>query len=313
VVYHLYSFSYSSNSTLSNNRYLTSVRHTTTTTISPPDRTNILIRQYEITESRAYQRLLNGLKDDKDSLQDQNTNNFRDLIPAIYVHPSYAHVSDGKGNTEKYFVGVDAIRELRKSYVVYTAGVNGLPNFENYMSKLGASVYAFDCTDWKRPEYLFEFYDWCIGKEASFQNNAYSKRKDKHTFFSLSEIQQKLNHSKIHMLKMDIEGFEWNLLYSEIISQSKVSTSGSSHYVRDSRYSSTSTSEDTGLPDQLLFELHTEGSNPECVPSELVKGKKRHQVNLLVYQLWALGYRLMNVEVNVEDAHCAELAFIKVA
>ena len=70
--------------------------------------------------------------------------------------------------------------------------MNGLSSFENYMSKLGASVYAFDCTDWKRPEYLFEFYDWCIGKESSFQNNAYSKRKVKHTFFGLQEIQLKL-------------------------------------------------------------------------------------------------------------------------
>jgi hypothetical protein len=101
--------------------------------------------------------------------------------------------------------------------VVYTAGVNGLSSFENYMSKLGASVYPFDCTDWKRPEYLFEFYDWCIGKEASFQNNAYSKRKDNHTFFGLHDTQLKFNHPTINMLKMDIEGFEWNLLCREII------------------------------------------------------------------------------------------------
>ena len=222
IFYHVYC---DSNSTVIESRQIKvassfkNLRHSSPQHPGTNEHTHILMRQYEITENRAYQRLLNGLNTDSAVLDINggDTSNFRDLLPAIYVHPSYAHVTDGKGNTEKYFIGIDVIQQMKKNYVVYTAGVNGLSSFENYMSKLGASVYAFDCTDWKRPEYLFEFYDWCIGKEASFQNNAYSKRKDKHTFFGLQEIQLKFNHPTINMLKMDIEGFEWNLLCREII------------------------------------------------------------------------------------------------
>ena len=319
IFYHVYCYS---NSTVIGSRQIKvassfkNLRHSSPQHPGTNEHTHILMRQYEITENRAYQRLLNGLKKDSAVLDINggDTSNFRDLLPAIYVHPSYAHVTDGKGNTEKYFIGIDVIQQMKKNYVVYTAGVNGLSSFENYMSKLGASVYPFDCTDWKRPEYLFEFYDWCIGKEASFQNNAYSKRKDNHTFFGLHDIQLKFNHPTINMLKMDIEGFEWNLLYSEIINQTKVISSQSAGFVHDGKHSPSTHSKllETSLPEQLLFELHTEGSNPQCVPTELVRGKKREQVNQLVYQLWMLGYRLMNIEINFEDVYCAELAFIRI-
>lgn len=260
---------------------------------------DIISLQYQIVEDKAYNKLITSIsnyKNNKINNDIDNDNPFSDLLVAFYMHPIHVHNSDGKGNTEKYFVGVDAIKYIGKKYIVYTAGVNGLPQFENYMISLGASVYGFDCTDYKRKEYLFEFYPWCIGTYSSFQNNLYSKQSNNvnnyntTNFYSIDDIKKTLNHTKIHMLKMDIEGFEWKLLYDEIINSRDIIN---------------------GLPEQLLFELHTQGANPDCVPVDLVKDKKKHEVNLLVYQLWLIGYRLVNIDINFEDHYCAELSFIK--
>jgi len=50
--------------------------------------------------------------------------------------------------------------------------------------------------------------------------NAYVQNHDRHqkyTFFHLQEIMDKLNHTVVNILKFDIEGFEWNLFYTEIL------------------------------------------------------------------------------------------------
>ena len=137
------------------------------------------------------------------------------------------------------------------------------------MAGLGTSVFAFDCTDKNRAEWnSFTFHRWCLGRPASFEDNVYSKRAENQTFefYSLSEIRHKLGHKKIDMFKMDIEGFEWEILKSEIIE-----------------------GHDDDLPEQLLFELHTQGSSPKAVPPKLVEGKTRHEVNQLIYQLHSRG------------------------
>ena len=55
-------------------------------------------------------------------------------------------------------------------------------------------------------------------------------------FKSLSDIKLSLGHKKIDIFKMDIEGSEWDILLSEIVH-----------------------GDENGLPDQLLFEIHTQG------------------------------------------------------
>jgi hypothetical protein len=84
-----------------------------------------------------------------------------------------------------------------------------------YMSSLNASVYAFDCTNTGKAEWQgkIEFYPWCIGRQQVMEN-AYTKdQKGKQfTFMSLAEIKKKLGHDHIDMLKMDVEGFEWDIL-----------------------------------------------------------------------------------------------------
>mmetsp|Transcript_107402 Transcript_107402/g.210538 ORF Transcript_107402/g.210538 Transcript_107402/m.210538 type:complete len:314 (+) Transcript_107402:6-947(+) len=254
----------------------------------------ILALESRILEKKAFSKLIGGLERYIKEHEPINSwfdpQPFKDLIPAIHIHPTLVHPSDGAGDNEKYFIGNEAINEAGKDYIVYAAGVAGQPNFENYMSRLGASVYAFDCTDKKRFNYNFNFYEWCIGKEKSFEGSRYAHGQDTgHEFYSIAEIKEKLGHPKIHMLKMDIEGFEWDLLQNEIVE-----------------------GEEDALPEQLLFELHTEGANAKFVPPTNVDHKRIDQVNRLVYGLWTRGYRLMNIDINLGDKHCAELAFVRI-
>lgn len=62
----------------------------------------------------------------------------------------------------------------------------------------------------------------------------------------------------------------------------------------------------------MLFELHTERSNPEYVPAHLVNGKRRQQVDQLLLDLYNLGYRLANWEYNNGDKHCIEVCMINI-
>ena len=139
------------------------------------------------------------------------------------------------------------------------------------MASIGSSVYAFDCTVKQNPKWkAFNFHPWCVGKPRSFENNTYSNASESKNFifYQLSEIKKKMNHPHIDMLKLDIEGFEWDIFESEFINGRK-----------------------DDLPTQLLFELHTQGSNPLAVPTNIVKGKTRFEVALLISKLRKLGMK----------------------
>jgi hypothetical protein len=88
---------------------------------------------------------------------------------------------------------------------------------------------------------------------------------------------------------MDIEGFEWNFFRDEILN-----------------------AKDEDLPEQILFELHTEGANKHCVPPRVISGKTRYAVTKLFYDLYQHGYRVVNMEYNFWDRYCVEFAVIKV-
>jgi hypothetical protein len=253
---------------------------------------NLLAIEYDIIERRSLEKLLAGLERHlkEEGHSAKNTAPFGDLVPSLYLNPIFAHKSDGKGESEKYFIGTETIKRLGKNFIVYAAGIAGQPSFENYMADLGSTVAGFDCTDTLKPEYKFDFYDWCLGSPQSFEHSVYAEGQSNqsHTFYTLRQAKEKLGHKKINMLKLDIEGFEWNLLQSEIID-----------------------GDEDMLPEQLLFELHTEGANPGVVPPGVVANKRANEVNTLVLHLWKRGYRLINIELNAEDPLCAELSFLR--
>merc|ERR1711971_283875 len=139
----------------------------------------------------------------------------------------------------------------------------------------------------------FNFHHWCIGGRGnvSLKEIVYVQQQSLEEtslmFKSLAETMEELGHSFIDLLKFDIEGFEWQLFDSELLSGAK-------------------------LPEQLAFELHTQKANPMYVPPGNVADKGFVQVNRLFKDLYDEGYRVTSKELNSGDPACAEFVMIKV-
>lgn len=182
--------------------------------------------------------------------------------------------------------------------VVYGAGIADDSSFEESMAEKGCEVHSFDCT-LKGDEAAvkgkkFTFHNWCLGTPASFEQNTYTKdqKKDtKYEFKSVSEAMKELGHSKLDVLKFDIEGFEWNLFENDLLNGLLTTKQ---------------------RPKQLSFELHTEGASPAAVPEGVVKGKNYESVNKLFSKLYDLGYRVISKEQNPGDRACAEFVLVDV-
>jgi hypothetical protein len=243
-----------------------------------------LREHFEVAQHRAHHALLKN---------DSKGNPFSDVQVAFPLDGSmFMKVK------EKTVVGPDYITHRGKEFVMYAAGIDNDASFEEYMSQKGITVHAFDCTipaDTKL-KYKVTFHHWCLGEskaKTDFENNTYSQQAANKTFVfhTLAETKRLLGHEHIDILKMDIEGFEWELLTSEILSQNFNSTD---------------------LPEQIVLELHTEGANPKWVPQHLSSGKTRSWVNAIVLQLWHLGYRVTDKVVNTGDPSCADFNFLRV-
>ncbi len=219
--------------------------------------------------------------------------NFADVRTALLLHDDMVHLSDGRGHLEKYFVGPMSIASRGADFILYSAGTGGEANFEEYMSRtLNVSVFAFDCTDVKKSGWTtFQFYPWCIGPTKDLANIVYTKNKETTEFIfkPLAKIKEELKHTSVGMFKFDIEGCEWDILQTDIVE-----------------------GKDNDLPEQLLFELHTEGANPHYVPAKIVAGKRRREVVKLLYDLYHRNYRIVHYELNAGDKHCMELSLLRV-
>ena len=60
------------------------------------------------------------------------------------------------------------------------------------------------------------------------------------------------------------------------------------------------------LPQQLSFEMHTEGANHKCVPNTAVTGRRAAQLQQLFQRLWKVGHGVVHKEINAGDPQCAE-------
>lgn len=248
--------------------------------------------EHGLLERKGLKRLVDSLEAYSNGKELWGSTVFYDIDVTYRTHNEFVHETDGKGESQKYFIGKNALKLLGKDFIIYGAGVANNPIFENYMaSEMNSSVFAFDCTNQKNPEWnQIIFYSWCIGTKRDFGNSIYARNSENmdFQFYTLGEIKKKLNHTHIDMLKMDIEGSEWDVLKSLL------------------------GSDDEDLPSQLLFELHTEGANSRYVPPDNVKGKGRRQVTQLIYDLYQRHYRVTNIELNSKDLHCAEISLIRI-
>jgi hypothetical protein len=228
------------------------------------------------------------------------TDPFRNVRVALPLPPQLVRASDGLGQDSKLVALPHLLKRkaARGQCLVYAAGIASKPTFERFASEeLACSVFGFDCTLPRgQPDWKFDFRPWCIGQARSFQGNVYahnSASTSAYTFMSLSAIQAKLGHAgtPLTVLKLDIEGFEWDVLETELLAPGVPASN---------------------LPQQLLFELHTQGANPKYVPPAVVAGKTQRAVDSLFVRLFKLGYRVVNKEINNGDAQCAEFTLLRV-
>jgi len=212
------------------------------------------------------------------------------LEPPILKHPR----DTGEGQGDKNIVGLSELTTGGRSCIVYGIGIADDSNFEQQMQTHGCETHAFDCAVDAKSAVVagqsFKFHPWCIGQpgNVSFEGNLYVKGDEKKLKFkSLSETMAELGHSHIDLLKFDIEGFEWPLFHTQLLTSSN-------------------------LPEQLSFELHTQKANPAYVPPANVKDKGYVEVNRLFKSLYDKGYRVTSKELNSGDPACAEFVAINV-
>lgn len=202
----------------------------------------------------------------------------------------------GAGQGDKNIVGMNQMTRGGHHCIVYGMGIAHDPGFELQMSRAGCETHAFDCTvDPQDPVVAakpFKFHPWCIGRRSNvtFTNNIYVHSQsdaNKFQFKSLADTMAELGHNHVDLLKFDIEGFEWQLLETEILPS-------------------------RNPPEQISFELHTQKANPAYVPPSLVSDKGYVEVNRLFRSLYDKGYRVASKELNSGDPACAEFVVLNV-
>lgn len=221
----------------------------------------------------------------------QHRKPFKDVLSAITLPKDILSAADEHANPYAND-GIKAFIFPQPSTpcVVYGAGIDKDARFENHMTSLGCSVFAFDCTIDKLPvgsNADIHFESVCIGTGASFEDSKYAQGRTGFRFESLSSVMKRLNHDRVTILKMDIEGFEWDVLYSEIV-------------------------HGTSRPEQLLFELHSFGANPKFVPAGVVRTRDEREVKRLFLELHHVGYRVFHKTINPFDAKCADFSLVYV-
>jgi FkbM family methyltransferase len=190
--------------------------------------------------------------------------------------------SEGDGG--KWLCGVE---KLKEKCVILSLGSNGQFDFEESMlQNTPCEVHTFDCTyDGNSLGPRHHYHKQCLGSAQ--------KAKEDAMFISLAQAATSLGIDEISLLKMDIEGFEYDVM--------------------------SSWQKTDPLPFQVSFELHHFGvyaktsQNPE---SSNVMWKDRDvtlaELALFMSHLADLRYAVVSKEDNLDCPHCCEFTLIRV-
>jgi hypothetical protein len=96
--------------------------------------------------------------------------------------------------------------------VVYSFGSNFKVQFETQLQlRTGCNIYTFDPTSsYEKLPTNIHFYPWCI---ASTDGECKIGEK-KYSSYSMPTIAKKLKHSRINLLKIDVDRYEWEIFDS---------------------------------------------------------------------------------------------------
>ena len=144
------------------------------------------------------------------------------------------------------------------------------------------TVHVFDCTT-RSPSTPgnIQYHDWCLGGENRREKGALARLRGTVDvqIRTLQTTIDWLNASRIDVLKIDIEGSEWEFLRNHIVSCLTSSCL---------------------LPEQIVVEIHFENSvaSVDAIAS-------------LSYDLHCLGYLVLAVRPNYNCAGCAEVSLAR--
>jgi hypothetical protein len=216
---------------------------------------------------------------------------FSDIRPLPFP-PSM--VQRGNGESQKTML-TGILSKEKDDCIVYGIGISTDSSFEQHMATQNCKVFGFDCTITEEADSVkgkdYTFLPICIGDDTASDQlgkgwSLVNQKSENQTrlFQPLSQVMSTLNHTKVDILKFDVEGNEWTLFESILAAPF--------------------------LPRQLNFELHLMGANPGPVPPALVQGKRRKAVNEVMLRLLEVGYGVVSLEPNPGDRYCAEVTMV---
>jgi FkbM family methyltransferase len=220
-------------------------------------------------------------------------------IKAVFSVPNCILPGDGQGN--KAVLDMKRLYDSGDTCVVFSGGISESYQEEHYFEKEMAKhckVYAFDCTVQDKAGKMqtdgIEFSPVCIGSGShgkignAFKKTSGDKKGSNDQAFVFTSLLQLIKEKKlprVDLLKLDIEGYEWDVLENELSEVWK--------------------EDESMLPDQISFELHTKWANPAYVPHEVISDKGRDEVNDLFLLLTEMGYYVISKDINRGDpARC---------
>ena len=224
----------------------------------------------------------------------------------------------GDGEAKKAIFDMDKLYDPGEC-TLFSGGISTDYKEQSYFEMEVAKrckVYAFDCTvqdkEGKMAVDGVHFSPVCIGSgsasdvqigslyekqlsvELGNQDGSNNNRKGQNPIFRpLLQLIKEKNLTRVDLLKMDIEGHEWKIFANDLVDLWKA--------------------DDSLLPDQIAFELHTKYAHPRFVPPELVKDKGRDAVNELFLLLNDMGYYVLSKNINRWAPSCCEFVIARLS
>ncbi|KAI8925096.1 methyltransferase domain-containing protein [Entophlyctis helioformis] len=164
---------------------------------------------------------------------------------------------------------------------IFSIGSNGDFNFEEAMHKFVGNkckIYTFDCTgNWSNP--TTEFHPWCV----SDTNDIVDGRQYK----TLTTMMKDLDVKKIHLFKVDVEGYEFKMFKS--LEKEPLAS----------------------LPKQILLEVHWGTRWPGQQSFDQDKETWLPYATSFYRGIDKMGYRIALRERNIYNDCCAEYVLVR--
>ena len=198
-------------------------------------------------------------------------------------HPVWGDAADGG----KFLCDLPALAALGEPCVVYSLGSNGQFDFEEAMVKhTPCEVHTFDCTlgnvELSVPTHpRIHFHALCAGEGGGDPR-----------YLPLAALAALFNHSRVHLLKMDIEGFEFRVVESMFADVLRGAANAA-----------------LLLPLQISLEVHAiSGPLGDFMAPP---GLSAAEMDALWGPLTDLGYAVVSREDNKLCKHCSEFTVVR--